>query len=142
VVLVSLDDNGAYHEVLADHETSAIELPLLITFDNNTGLLKPNQVPTTTESEEVTLDHPEPQPPVGPTQPIPTGDTTESIIQDVDMKFTVPIKKLGSVAMEMSMNFEEVEVEVHFKGKPKKGQSQDPTATLKNLIEQGGGNVE
>ena len=147
VVLVSIDDTGAFKRLLANHETTDIELSTLITFDNNTGILLPIQVPRPRVPDDTgeVRDKPLETTQQGgkttpPTQP--TGKELPVTLEEADLRFTVPIKKLGSVAMEMSMNFEDVKVEVHFTGKPKKGQSQDPTAALKNRITDNGGIVE
>lgn len=42
VTLVSLNENGEFDEILADHSIDGQELAELIVFDNSTGILLPS----------------------------------------------------------------------------------------------------
>ena len=151
VVLVSLDENGDYNDVIADSATSDMELPTLVTFDNSTGILFPKQIlkpvkPEPTPKPQEEEREPEPEEGViigGPTTiQVTPSETPTPEATEIDLKFSAPIKKMNSIVMEMSMGFESTSVSVHFKGKPKKGLSQEPLAKLKKTIVDSGGSVE
>lgn len=150
-VLVSLNVSGAYSSTLADDGTSDIELPTLIMFDSDTGLLLPEQVPQEPSPNEIIP--PEPTigtgeiPVVGAETEMPMDTTTPETEQpaepiELDLVFRVPIKRINSVIMAMTMNFEDTDVKVEFSGKARKGLTQDPVINLTNTINQSGGNVE
>lgn len=160
VVLVSLDDKGRFDEVIADHTTSDVELSTLITFDNNTGILLPSQVlkeeknpdkkseepPYKERAEKLPSKGSEETPQQESQQESQQGSQQESqqelnVSEGITVAFTIPVKKITSVAMAMSMDFEETNLRIKFTGKPKKGVS-DPLTRLKTTIKQNGGDLE
>ena len=144
VVLTSVNSAGEFEKVIADHTTSELELPSIIIFDNNTGILLPSQLPeknVTTGGETETSPEDEGNEESTPETEEQVGHE-QNRLEEVCLAFTIPIKKSTSVFMEMSMNFEETHLKVYFKGKPKKGLSDNPEFSLKNLIEKNGGTIE
>ena len=62
--------------------------------------------------------------------------------EEVEMTFTVPAKKLNSIGMAMSMNFDDATAKIEFKGKPRKGTGSNPVSALKDAINSAGGEIE
>lgn len=144
VALVGLNDNGEFEEVLAYHTTNTQELADLIIFDNSTGIILPGSLPTKDEQPVPPKEGnqgsgnvvDEPHPPEGVIKP------KQGLQDEVSVVFTVPLKKITSVVMAMSMDFEEPVVQIRFKGKPKKGLTENAEVNLKRAIVQNGGKVE
>jgi len=152
VVLVSLDGKGEYTEVIADHTTSDLELFTLITFDSTTGILLPSQIPLKEEQPVETFKEDshikKPEIPLLERSEIPLSKELEEQIrqeptdpEEVTIEFTIPVKKITSVAMAISMDFEETNLQVKFTGKAKKGTS-NPLKKLEIAIQQNGGCFE
>ncbi len=97
-----------FEKVIADHTTSELELPSMIIFDNNTGILLPSQLPElniTAGGEIERSPEDDGNEESTPKTEEPVGDEPKSP-EEVCLAFTIPIKKSTSVFMEMSMNFE------------------------------------
>jgi len=148
VILVSVNPNGSLGEVLATHKDNEITLSGMIKFDNNTGILLPSDISDEVDKseedkgeekleivvEEVPIDLSN----VDDKNPSPPSPENE----DIEMTFTISAKKLNSIAMAMSMNFDEATAKIEFKGKARKGTSSNPISALKDAINSAGGDIE
>ena len=159
VVLVGVNDDGSMGEILSDEETTHIDLSILVKFDDSTGILLPADIPAeavdpgSDPGSDGGLDGgpddgpdggpddgpdggPEPGPGGGPEPDPDEGDN------EVEMTVTVSAKKLNSIGMAMSMNFDNATVKIEFKGNPKKGPGSNPVSALKDAINSAGGEIE
>jgi len=144
VLLVSLNEKGEFKEVIADYSVNEIELSSMIVFDNITGIILPSQVPKTAETTDSKPEIPPARDDGIKTDPKPEEhvDSNSTINEEINLFFTIPVKKITSVIMEMSLNFEDTQLKVSFKGKPKKGKSENAESHIKETIEQNGGVIQ
>jgi hypothetical protein len=156
VVLVGVNADGSMGEVLTNEETTHIELSVLVKFDDSTGILLPSDIPAGGEETEhcskcgeKVCSCVEPvsetcekcgKDPCSCTEPPPPPPPIED--EEVEMTFTVPAKKLNSIGMAMSMNFDDATAKIEFKGKPRKGTGSNPVSALKDAINSAGGEIE
>jgi hypothetical protein len=154
VVLVGVNADGSMGVVLTNEKTTHIDLSVLVKFDDATGILLPSDIPA--DGEEIELcskcgekvcSCAEPvsetcekcgKDPCSCSEPPPPPPPTE----EVEMTFTVPAKKLNSIGMAMSMNFDDATAKIEFKGKPRKGTGSNPVSALKDAINSAGGDIE
>ena len=61
---------------------------------------------------------------------------------EVEITFTVSAKKLNSIALAMSVNFNDATAKIEFRGKPRKGTGSNPVSALKDAINSAGGEIE
>jgi len=148
VVLVSVNEDGSLGKVLHDENTTQIELSSLVSFNNTTGILLPSDIPKETAPEsgpEPGIES-EPKPEQGFSPESDTdhdhGIESPEVVDEVEMTFTVSAKKLNSIGMAMSMNFDGAIARIEFKGKPRKGTVSNPVSALKDAINSAGGEIE
>ena len=155
VIIVSVNSDGSLDEVLATHKDNDITLSGMIKFDNDTGILLPSDIPEEDELSKV-CEKCKKERCICGSEPIisacgicgektcvcgvPPPPLPES--EDVEMTFTVSAKKLNSIIMAMSMNFDESTTKITFKGKARKGTSSNPVSALKDAINSAGGEIE
>lgn len=152
-ILVGVNTDGSPSGVLADKETSHIELSILIKFDHVTGILLPSDFSTKhmdivpkSDSESGHIGGLE----TNHEDSSETSNEPENRIEfkspeedsEVEMTFTISAKKLNSIGMAMSMNFDNATAKIKFKGKPRKGTVSNPVSALKDAINSAGGEIE
>ena len=69
-------------------------------------------------------------------------DENVGSVDEAELIFTVPVKKLNSIVMSMSMNFDDATAKIEFKGTPRKGTGSNPISALKDAINSAGGEIE
>ena len=145
--LVAVSSDGSFSHVLSDSNATEIELSMLIKFDENTGLMIPSDIPsenTTLEFEQSDLESPKDDEPAAEQNSESESVTTftENPVEDVSINFSISAKKLNSIGMILSMNFDETDLKIEFKGRPRKGTGSNPISVLKDAINSAGGEIE
>ena len=147
VIIVAVDSDGTTDRILACESTSAIELDAIIRFDNVTGILLPNDIPVNEEHVDVSTsedDQAKASDEVEVEENFNEQEPDENVgsVDEAELIFTVPVKKLNSIVMSMSMNFDDATAKIEFKGTPRKGTGSNPISALKDAINSAGGEIE